>query len=146
VLFGAYIITIGFVPHRFWDKIPKYAVTVGHFNIGIWLGISVVLLTFAVTLAMNKFFYKLPGKYFNYIAISALPIGYAIHRFKRFNQIYYGAVEILFGIATAAGTTLGIKNFGGAQGITIMGAIYVVARGFNNIYDAQQAAEKLKKV
>ena len=138
ILFCAYMVILGFLPDRISDKIPDYVVAALSFNLGIWLAFTLFFFTSLAAVGINKLFYKLPGKYFNYVALSVLPAGYIIHRFKRFNQTYYGTVEVLFGIATGMGTTLGIKVFGAAQGIAIMGAVYVVARGFNNIYEARK--------
>lgn len=127
----------GFLPDRLTDRIPNYVSWPLLFNGGIWLGISLWFWIGVLAVGVNTLFYRLPGKYFNIIAIAALPIGYAVHRFKRFKPIHYGAVEIMVGIATALGSTFSKKEFEPAQGLAVLGAIYVVASGFNNIYVAR---------
>jgi hypothetical protein len=83
--------------------------------------------------------FRLPGKYVNLMAFAVLPVGYAAHRFKKQNQLRYGVVEVLTGMATAIGATARTE-FQPTQALAIIGAIYVVARGFNNISDARPKA------
>jgi hypothetical protein len=99
------------------------------FLLGVIASENLVALTAAVLSS-------LPGKYLNWLALAVLPIGYGAHYFKKLNQLVYGTVEILVGAATALGSTAR-PEFHSAQGLTIIGAIYIVARGFNNISEAR---------
>lgn len=128
----------GFIPDRVIDRVPNYVTWPLLFNGGIWLGISLWFWMVLLVVGANTLFYRLPGKYFNMIAVAALPVGYFAYRFKRFNQTLYGIVEIMAGVATAFGSTLAVKQeFDAAKGLAVLSAMYVVARGFNNIHDHQ---------
>jgi hypothetical protein len=86
---------------------------------------------------INLLLYHLPGKYENWIACLVFPLGYIAHNFKKVKLFYYGVSEVLVGVGGAFGVTLN-QRFGPVQGLAIMSAIYLVARGFNNISDARE--------
>lgn len=102
-------------------------------SLGI-IELSAVVVAFTGKL-LNLLFYRLPGQYVNWIAVAVVPLGYAAHRFKSANQLYYGIIEVLVGLATALAATSRTR-FGAVQALAVIGATYVVARGFNNVTDA----------
>jgi hypothetical protein len=89
--------------------------------------------------------YDIPGKYLNLVGLMVLPVGYAAHHFKRWNQLLYGIVEVLVGIATAVGATAR-ADFQTAQGLALLGAVYVVARGFNNVTEARENSSSITSI
>jgi hypothetical protein len=91
------------------------------------------------TAMLFEILWNLPGKYLNWLALAVLPLGYGTYHFKNKNQLLYGTVEVLMGVATALGATAR-PEFHATQGLTTIGAIYIVARGFNNISEARQKA------
>src|SRR5579872_31392 len=99
------------------------------FAYAVGIGSAIVGLTGTT---VSRLLYRIPGKYVNLLAFAVLPLGYAAHYFKTQNQLRYGMVEVLAGMATAIGATAK-SQFQPSQGLAILGAIYVVARGFNNI-------------
>jgi hypothetical protein len=107
---------------------------IGAFLGGTYLAAAVVGV---VGDGVNNLLYALPGKYLNWMAIAVLPIGYAAHVFKGRNQELYGTIEVLVGFATALGST-SRTDFHAPQGLAILGAVYVVARGFNNVSEARR--------
>jgi len=63
------------------------------------------------------------------------------HYFRTRNLRVYGMSEILLGVATAFGVTIE-SQFQPTQALAIIGATYVVARGFNNVAEARHKAVK----
>lgn len=105
----------------------------------VWAGTISFLLVGVVTIAVNWVLFRIPGRYSNWISLAIVPIGYFAHRFKQRNLLRYGMVEVLVGFSTALGaTTKG--GFQPTQGLGVIGATYVVARGFSNISDARKKA------
>jgi hypothetical protein len=91
---------------------------------------------------LNFVFTNLPGSYLNWLAVLVLPIGYAGYSFKRVNQSFFGLIEIFVGMTTAFATTFRAE-LGTAQVLALLGAIYVVARGFTNMSEGNlKLAEK----
>jgi hypothetical protein len=85
--------------------------------------------------AINFGLYRMPGRYLNWAAFLVLPAGYSAHQFKKRSQALYGLIEILVGVSTAFGSTAR-TSFGTPQGLAIIGAVYIVARGFNNFSES----------
>lgn len=75
-----------------------------------------------------------------------LILGYAAYRFKRFNQLHYGTVEVIFGtIAGGVATAyVGVANFY-ATLATFVGSIYVVSRGCSNIAEGYTKQQQRKR-
>ena len=92
----------------------------------------------------NALFHYTPGHNLNWIAVVVWPIGWAAYRFKQYNSAYYGTVEIVVGVTTAFATTLK-GQFGAAQGLAILGAMYVVSRGYGNIADAAKRKDEIER-
>jgi len=105
----------------------------------VWFGTISFLLVGAVTIGVNWVLYRVPGKYSNWMSLAVVPVGYFAHRFKQWNLLRYGMVEVLVGFSTALGATTkgGLQP---TQGLAVIGATYVVARGFSNISDARKKA------
>lgn len=103
------------------------------------VGLSVAV----VGTMMNLVLYHLPGHYMNWIAVCVFPIGYSAYYFKKKNQLLFGQLEIAVGVATALGATAR-QEFRLTQILAVIGAIYIVARGFTNIDDAKKRM-KLEK-
>jgi len=91
---------------------------------------------------LNWLMYHMPGQYVNWAAVAVLPLGYVAHLFKKGSPYHYGIVEIVAGVATAFGVTIHAQ-FQPVQILTIIGAIYVVARGFNNVAEARKKQDAL---
>jgi hypothetical protein len=92
----------------------------------------------------NALLHYTPGHNLNWIAVVVWPIGWAAYHFKQYNSAYYGIVEIGVGVATAFATTLK-GQFGAAQGLAILGAMYVVSRGYGNIADAAKRSDEIER-
>ena len=88
---------------------------------------------------INFFVYQLPGNYMNWLAVGVLPLGYGAHYFRTRNFRFYGMSEILLGVSTAFGVTIR-SQFQPTQAVALIGATYVVARGFNNVAEARLKA------
>lgn len=82
------------------------------------------------------------------VAIVVISLGFAAHLFKRINQRWYGGVEcafgVIYGVSTAFGIRPGEPMFG--HWATLVGCIYIIARGLNNISDARGKAKALRKI
>ena len=82
------------------------------------------------------------------VAIVVVSMGVFAHWFKRMNQAWYGGVEcafgVIYGISTAFGIRPGEPMFG--HWATLVGCIYIIARGLNNISDARGKARTLSKI
>lgn len=79
------------------------------------------------------------------IATGAVILGYAAHAFKQRNKKLYGRCEVVFAILYA------IKSSDSIDGTrlnqlalwtAVLGSMYVVARGLNNISDAKKEEER----
>jgi hypothetical protein len=92
----------------------------------------------------NAVFHLAPGHYLNWIAVLVWPIGWAASRLRQFNQIYYGIVEIGAGVITAFGTTVK-GQWGPTQGLAVLGAMYVVSRGYGNIADGTRKKDEIER-
>jgi hypothetical protein len=91
----------------------------------------------------NAFLGHVPGHHLNWIAFFVWPVGWVAFRFKQFNQKYYGMLEIVVGVSTALGTTMK-GAFGLTQGLAVMGAVYVVSRGYSNITEAEKKKDEIE--
>jgi hypothetical protein len=90
-----------------------------------------------VMVILNTLFERAPGRYLNWLAFLVWPAGWLAFRLKQYNQRYYGMVEIPVGIATALGITMK-GAFGPTQALAVLGAMYVVSRGYTNIAEAKK--------
>jgi hypothetical protein len=91
-----------------------------------FLASPVVFLWFRVTIA----------------GIVVLALGYVAHWFKRKNQLWYGRVEVIFGLGSALSIAYAAKSGFELSDhwATLAGCIYVVARGQNNQTEAATKA------
>ena len=77
------------------------------------------------------------GTYYTQLLIGIIVIttGLLAHRFKQWNQIWYGAVEVIFGcvssIAIASSLSPSNRILGPLS--SLIGCAYVIARGMNNV-------------
>jgi hypothetical protein len=108
------------------------------------LGAAFVWIPMIVMVIINALLQRAPGRYTNWIAVLVWPVGWIAFRFKQFNQKYYGWVEIGFGILTALAITVN-GVFGPTQGLAVLGAIYVVSRGYGNITDAEKKKDEIER-
>lgn len=72
-------------------------------------------------------------------------IGFAASKFKLRSKLHYGIVEVLFGVISSIAivsrvnfTPLPVSQMTLAQVAALVGSVYVVARGFNNIHEAKK--------
>jgi hypothetical protein len=89
-------------------------------------------------------FEKLPDVWVRIIgSCLILVLGLGAHIFKKNNQLAYGAVEIVFGVASGARILQGldIRNIVITQWAVLVGCCYIVARGFNNVFEAKEKLE-----
>lgn len=124
------------------------------------------LYAFAVVGAVVSFFgiaaVDAPAKVFHFIttavglhatqvlvAVVVITAGFGAHRFKQASKLLYGYHEILFGVLSSVlvvsrinFAAIEFRNLSLAQYGTLVGAAYVVGRGFNNVSEAKQ--EKLR--
>jgi hypothetical protein len=112
-----------------WERRENLYASYSFFALGLAFATFVVGFS---TIIINFILYHIPGQYLNWLALPVLPIGYVAYQFKKRQQWLYGTVEILFGIATAFGSTTVNKAFQPTQGFAIISAIYIVARGTQN--------------
>jgi hypothetical protein len=108
--------------------------------------VAAVLVWFPMIIMVigDALFHYAPGRNLNWIAVVVWPIGWAAYHFKQYNSAYYGIVEIVVGVATAFATTLK-GQFGTAQGLAIVGAMYIVSRGYGNIADAAKRRDEIER-
>jgi len=107
--------------------------------------VGAVLIWFPMIIMVigNALFERAPGHYLNWIAVVVWPVGWAAFRFKQFNQKYYGVLEIVVGVVTAFGTTTK-GAFGPTQALAVLGAMYVVSRGYGNITEAEKKKDEIE--
>lgn len=108
------------------------------------VGAVVVWFPMIILVIGNGVLEHAPGRYLNWLAVVVWPVGWAAARFKQYNQKYYGILEVLVGVVTAFGTTLK-GQFGSTQGLAVLGAMYVVSRGYGNIADAEKRKEEIER-
>jgi hypothetical protein len=108
------------------------------------VGAAFIWFPMIIMVVGNAVFHIVPGHYWNWIAVAVWPIGWAAFRLKQFNQIYYGAVEIVAGVITAFGTTVK-GQWGPTQGLAVLGAMYVVSRGYGNIADGTRKKDEIER-
>jgi hypothetical protein len=135
LLFAFYKSVSGYTVYSFLHRHPTatrgFVFTFPFFIAAIMVGIT--------ARTINLFVYQLPGEYMNWLAVGVLPIGYGAHYFRTRNLRVYGMSEILLGVSTAFGVTIR-PHFQPTQALTLIGATYVVARGFNNVAEARLKA------
>jgi hypothetical protein len=66
----------------------------------------------------------------------AIFLGAAASYWKRKNWKSYSIMEIAFGAAVTLNVALSVGGYSSAKLIAICSAVYVIARGFNNLSDA----------
>ncbi len=92
-------------------------------------------------LVANQLFSGAPGRYWNWLAVLVLPVGFTAAWYKKKNQLRYGTIEVVAGVLTAFAATFQQKDFDSPRALTVVGAAYVVARGFGNIKEARDKEE-----
>lgn len=75
-----------------------------------------------------------------FVAGITLALGTLAFWFKRKNQVNYGLFEIVFGVASAFRLARGllVQEAMLAQWASLVGAVYVVSRGVNNVVDGEK--------
>lgn len=81
------------------------------------------------------------------IVIGIIAIGYIAHFFKRVSQYAYGFIEVIFGGASAVNVASGMRSSVQmlARWTAIVACTYIVARGFNNMYEAKEKSRKVQQ-
>jgi len=116
-----------------------------------WLFVALFITACAIFfVALNpetlRYVAKRAGAHFTQMFVAGIVIGagWSAAIFKRRNQLWYGYVEVFFGVMSAIAivsrtnfaavefATLSLAQFGG-----LVGCIYVVARGLTNIREAK---------
>ncbi|WP_263385536.1 hypothetical protein [Granulicella arctica] len=79
-----------------------------------------------------------------FVAGITLTLGMLAFWFKKKSQINYGLFEIIFGVASAFRLSRGllVQEAMLAQWASLVGAVYVVSRGLNNIADGEKELRK----
>ena len=79
-----------------------------------------------------------------FVAVITLALGTFAFWFKKKNQVNYGLFEIAFGIACAFRLARGllVQEAMLAQWASLVGAVYVVSRGVNNVVDGEKELRK----
>jgi len=124
----------------------------------IWLVISsyisvfaAVMITFgfAAMLAFVKMYgyriyaysVQVLGTHFTQLMIGFIVIacGWMAHRFKRKNQVRYGAVEVIFGAVSAFAIASSLSPASRMLGplTSLIGCAYVIARGMSNVSEGK---------
>jgi hypothetical protein len=80
------------------------------------------------------------------VALLVVACGWCAHRFKQINKLWYGYVEIVFGVFSSVMivsrvdfAAVEFRNLSLAQFGTLVGAAYVVARGLNNVAESKES-------
>jgi hypothetical protein len=118
-----------------------------------WKRVLVGLLTFSVILLLsyNEDFLKSAAvlvlrQRFSQVFVAAMTLGLGIlaFSFKKKSQVNYGWFEVFFGIASAFRLSRGllVQEAMLAQWASLVGAVYVVSRGINNIVDGEKELRK----
>jgi hypothetical protein len=73
-----------------------------------------------------------------------IALGFAASEFKLRGKLYYGMVEVFFGVISSVAivsrvnfTPIPVSQMSLAQVTALVGSVYVVARGFTNIHEAK---------
>ena len=118
-----------------------------------WKRVLVGLLTLSVTLfiSYNEDFLKSAAVYLLrqrysqfFVATITLGLGTLAFWFKKKSQVNYGWFEVFFGVASAFRLARGllVQEAMLAQWASLVGAVYVVSRGINNIVDGEKELRK----
>jgi hypothetical protein len=72
------------------------------------------------------------------IAATVIILGFLAFEFKKKHQLWYGRVEICFGISSAVTLSLSAlpSDMHLTQWASLVGCVYVIARGMGNVSDA----------
>lgn len=121
-----------------------------------WLPVwyAVVFTAFLFFLALAGYYPWIPARIFAVLGLHGTQllavvlvvlIGFAASKFKQRSKLYYGIVEVLFGMISSIAvvsrvnfTPLPVSQMTLAQVAALVGSVYVVARGFNNIQEAKK--------
>jgi len=78
-------------------------------------------------------------------------LGFAASKFKLHGKLYFGIVEVFFGVISSVAvvtrvnfTPVPVSQMNLAQVTALIGSVYVVARGFTNIYEAKHPSPETK--
>lgn len=78
-------------------------------------------------------------------------LGFAASEFKLHGKLYYGIVEVFFGMISSVAvvtrvhfTPVAVSQMSLAQVTALVGSVYVVARGFANIHEAKHSNPKFQ--
>ncbi len=73
------------------------------------------------------------------IAACVITLGFLAYEFKKKDQLSYGRLEICFGISSAITLSFSIlpSEMRLSQWATLVGCVYVIARGVNNVNDGK---------
>jgi hypothetical protein len=73
------------------------------------------------------------------IFLSLLLLGYSAFLFKSWDQRWYGVGEVCFGIFSGGNIAFSLRSNGAMFGhwAALVGCVYVIARGLNNIHEAR---------
>ena len=90
---------------------------------------------------MWRYLLAVAGLYFTqaFAAVTVFVLGWFAYVFKRRNKLYYGYLEVFFGMLSAVMVVRSV-NFaaiGLAQGVAVVASAYVVARGLTDCYEAK---------
>jgi hypothetical protein len=97
---------------------------------------------FAITwTGIKTWFVAHPKTSTAFMVVGVMIVGFVISRFKQRNQQLYGLVEIAFGAVVTYNTLMLLRpGFDYSRALGVGTAMYIIARGFNNIADARKAA------
>jgi hypothetical protein len=83
--------------------------------------------------------------------VFAIAVGFAAFAFKLRSKLYYGTVEVFFGVISSIAvvsrvnfTSIPVSQMSLAQVTALVGSVYVVARGLTNIYEARHPKQEPK--
>lgn len=102
------------------------------FTAWLYIGLSVVIFVWLLTAlpSIQNEIEKWPDWLKMPLAIVAILPGWLLFRYRKYKRRWYGATEIIFGVALAYYSTRSQSDT--AQVISLLGAFFVIARGFDN--------------
>lgn len=112
------------------------------YNLSYWIIVLNFSYTVGVIILASFYLIKLTDKEFSrhFLTIGLITTGFALFYFKLKQQLFYGICETAFAFAVvyynADKGTNGFKNM--STVLTLVGAVYLVVRGLNNIYDGRK--------
>lgn len=131
------------IEHR--DRLQK---EVNKLRFSTYISVAVAVLSVSLTVLDRRFpdFYasleRVIGVYASRIVVSiaVIALGIGAHYFKRYSQLWYGAVEVIIGAASGISIAVGLRPNESmfSRWAALAGCVYVIARGLNNISDARR--------